>query len=550
MTEFDADMMQQASALVDRFLAEPADKGDIATVGAQLGRYPRGMVAVGARCRCGRPLAVITRPLVDGRIPFPTTMYLTSPEAVKAASHLEADGVMREYNARLAEDEDLRRAYEHAHMMYLAFRHALAARLGDSEEHIEGTSAGGMPTRVKCLHALVAQSLVMGPGANPIGDDALARMRDEFTPDACRCVPLDKADAGTRARRASTRGGTAEGQRDGQADDGAPSVTVAGIDCGTNSIRLKIARVDANGIHDVVPRMLRVVRLGEGVDKTHRFAEDALERTYAAAREFAEVLATHDVDALRFVATSATRDARNREEFEDTIESILGVRPEVISGTEEADLSFLAATAMTTRDDLEPPFLVVDLGGGSTELVVGGAGNEATTVCAAFSMDIGSVRMTERHLHADPPTQQEVDDTVMDIDRHIDEAFAHVPAGTVNTIIGVSGTVTTMTALAMGLTQYDHAAVDGVRMDFATAFDVDDRFLHMTREERRAYKTIHPGRIDVVGGGALIWNRVLARVAEAAFDDHGKVIDSYVASEHGLLDGLVLDLGRRLLAKR
>lgn len=550
MTEFDADMMQQASALVDRFLAEPADKGDIATVGAQLGRYPRGMVAVGARCRCGRPLAVITRPLVDGRIPFPTTMYLTSPEAVKAASHLEADGIMREYNARLAEDEDLRRAYEHAHMMYLAFRHALAARLGDSEEHIEGTSAGGMPTRVKCLHALVAQSLVMGPGVNPIGDDALARMRDEFAPDVCRCVPLDKADAGKRARRASMRGGTAEGQRDGQADDGAPSVTVAGIDCGTNSIRLKIARVDANGIHDVVPRMLRVVRLGEGVDKTHRFAEDALERTYAAAREFAEVLAMHDVDALRFVATSATRDARNREEFEDTIESILGVRPEVISGAEEADLSFLAATAMTTRDDLEPPFLVVDLGGGSTELVVGGAGNEATTVRAAFSMDIGSVRMTERHLHTDPPTQQEVDDTVMDIDRHIDEAFAHVPAGTVNTIIGVSGTVTTMTALAMGLTQYDHAAVDGVRMDFATAFDVDDRFLHMTREERRAYKTIHPGRIDVVGGGALIWSRVLARVAEAAFDDHGKVIDSYVASEHGLLDGLVLDLGRRLLAKR
>ena len=169
---------------------------------------------------------------------------------------------------------------------------------------------------------------------------------------------------------------------------------------------------------------------------------------------------------------------------------------------------------------------------------------------AAFSMDIGSVRMTERHLHTDPPTQREVDDTVMDIDRHIDEAFAHVPAGTVNTIIGVSGTVTTMTALAMGLTQYDHAAVDGVRMDFVTAFDVDDRFLHMTREERRAYKTIHPGRIDVVGGGALIWSRVLARVAEAVFDDHGKVIDSYVASEHGLLDGLVLDLGRRLLAKR
>lgn len=550
MTDFDAETMRQAQDLVDRFLAEPASDEDVETVGAQLGRFPRGMVAVSARCRCGRPLAVVTRPLVDGRIPFPTTMYLTSPEAVKAASHLEAEGLMKEYNARLNEDDDLRRAYERAHMMYLAFRHALAMRLGDGEEHIEGTSAGGMPARVKCLHALVAQSLVMGPGVNPVGDDALARMRGEFDADVCRCAPLDEGRAARRARRHAA--GRGEGGTQGSQAAPKPSVVVAGIDCGTNSIRLKIARVDADGIHDIVPRMLRVVRLGEGVDETHRFADDALERTYAAAREFAAVLAEHRVDALRFVATSATRDAENRKEFEDTIESILGVRPEVISGTEEADLSFLAATAMTSRDDLEPPFLVVDLGGGSTELVVGGdgEGTPATQVRAAFSMDIGSVRMTERHLRSDPPTQRQIDETVADIDAHIDEAFEHVPAGCVNTIIGVSGTVTTMTALAMGLPEYDHAAVDGVRMDFLTAFDVDDRFLHMTREERRRYRTIHPGRLDVVGGGALVWSRVLARVAEAARADHGKVIDSYVASEHGLLDGLVLDMGRRLLSAR
>lgn len=556
MTDFDAEMMQRAEELVDRFLAAPASEEDVEVVGAQLGRFPRGMVAVGARCRCGRPLAVVTRPLVDGRIPFPTTMYLTSPEAVKAASHLEAEGLMKEYNARLAEDEDLRRAYERAHVVYLAFRHALAARLGDDETHIEGTSAGGMPTRVKCLHALVAQSLVMGPGVNPIGDDALERMSGEFDADVCRCAPLDEGRVARRARRHAaerdTRDERGEGNERNEESASEPSVVVAGIDCGTNSIRLKIARVDADGIHDVVPRMLRVVRLGEGVDETHRFADDALERTYAAAREFAAVLAEHRVDALRFVATSATRDAENRKEFEDTIESILGVRPEVISGTEEADLSFLAATAMTSRDDLEPPFLVVDLGGGSTELVVGGDGEAmpATKVRAAFSMNIGSVRMTERHLHSDPPTQRQIDETVADIDAHIDEAFAHVPAGTSNTIIGVSGTVTTMTALAMGLPEYDHCAVDGVRMDFLTAFDVDDRFLHMPREERRGYRTIHPGRIDVVGGGALIWSRVLERIAEAARADHGKVIDSYVASEHGLLDGLVLDMGRRLLAER
>ncbi|PLS25597.1 Ppx/GppA family phosphatase [Bifidobacterium imperatoris] len=329
------------------------------------------------------------------------------------------------------------------------------------------------------------------------------------------------------------------------------SVTVAGIDCGTNSIRLKVARVDANGMHEVVPRILRVIRLGQDVDKTHRFADEALERAYVAAREFADVLAEHPVDGLRFVATSATRDAENREEFEDGIEKILGVRPEVIPGTEEADLSFLGATSVVNRDDLEAPYLVVDLGGGSTELVIGGDGITAPTtqVQGAFSMNIGSVRMTERHLKNDPPTDEEIAQAIADIDEHIDEAFQHVDAGKARTIIGVSGTVTTMTALAIGLKEYDHSVVDGYRLGLEEAYAIDDKFLKMTRAERREYKTIHPGRIDVVGGGAVVWNRVLAKVSEAAEQDHGTPINSYVASEHGLLDGIVLDYGRRLLAQ-
>ncbi|NMM93042.1 Ppx/GppA phosphatase family protein [Bifidobacterium oedipodis] len=330
------------------------------------------------------------------------------------------------------------------------------------------------------------------------------------------------------------------------------SVTVAGIDCGTNSIRLKVARVDEHGMSEIVPRILRVIRLGQDVDKTHRFADEALERAYEAAHEFAGVLAEHQVDGIRFVATSATRDAENREEFEDEIEKILGVRPEVIPGTEEADLSFLGATAVVRRDDLKPPFMVVDLGGGSTELVVGGDGEHApaTQVQGAYSMNIGSVRMTERHLKTDPPTQAEIDEAIADIDAHIDEAFKHVDAGKARTIIGVSGTVTTMTALAIGLTEYDHTVVDGYRLPVDEAYAIDDKFLRMTREERRAYKTIHPGRIDVVGGGAVVWSRVLQRVSEAAQADHGEPIDSFVASEHGLLDGIVLDYGRRLLAER
>lgn len=536
---------------VKHLLETPASDAERAIVELQIGRFPRGMVAVGARCACGKPLVVITRPCLEDGTPFPTTCYLTSPEAVKAVSRVEADGIMREFNELLQTDEEVKKQYEQAHKYYLTFRHALAVALGDSEEHISDMSAGGMPVRVKCLHALLAQTLVMGKGVNPIGDMVLERIKDEFNPSVCRCstpwsddakeieteVVVDEKNA-SNASNASKNSDCEE-----------KSVTVAAIDCGTNSIRLKIAKVTKRGMKDIVPRMLRVVRLGQGIDETHRFADDALERVKAAAREFANVLKEHPVDAIRFVATSATRDAENREIFEQMMIDELGVRPEVISGTEEASLSFLGATSVVSRDELQPPYLVVDLGGGSTELVLGGDGVElpAHKVSAAYSMNVGSVRMTERHLHTDPPTEDEIQAAIDDVDRHIDEAFKVVPAGRVRTVIGVSGTVTTMAALTMGLKHYDHTAVDGVRIGLEKAYAVNNRFLRMTRERRRAYPTIHPGRVDVVGGGAVVWSRVLERLAKAAYEDHGGVLDTFVASEHGLLDGITLDLGRRLL---
>ena len=184
----DMTIIEQAETLAAKVLATPATDQDIDTVNKQLGRYPRGMIAVGARCACGRPLAVVTRPLLPGGVPFPTTCYLTGPEAVKAISHIEAEGRMKEYNDLLAEDAEVKAQYERSHELYLAFRHEIAKAVGDSEEHIEGTSAGGMPVRVKCLHALLAQTLVMGPGANPIGDLALQAIRDEFDPNVCRCA--------------------------------------------------------------------------------------------------------------------------------------------------------------------------------------------------------------------------------------------------------------------------------------------------------------------------------------------------------------------------
>lgn len=545
---------------VKRLFTTPASDAERTIVEKQLGRFPRGMVAVGARCVCGRPLAVITRPCLEDGTPFPTTCYLTSPEAVKAVSRVEADGIMREYNELLQSDEDLKKQYERAHKYYLEFRHELAVSLGDSEEHISQMSAGGMPVRVKCLHALLAQTLVMGKGVNPIGDMVLERIKDEFDPNVCRCTTPWSDDAYATETEVVVedetiaKDKTAEGEavKSDTTTCAEKTVQVAAIDCGTNSIRLKIAQVSEHGMKDIVPRMLRVVRLGQGIDETHRFADDALERVRDAAHEFAQVLKEHPVDAIRFVATSATRDAENRGIFEQMMIDELGVRPEVISGTEEAALSFLGATSVVSRDELQPPYLVVDLGGGSTELVLGGDGDclPAHKVSAAYSMNVGSVRMTERHLHTDPPTEEEIQAAIEDIDKHIDDAFKVVPAGRARTIIGVSGTVTTMAALTMGLQHYDHTAVDGVHIGLEQAYAVNNRFLRMPRDCRRTYATIHPGRVDVVGGGAVIWSRVLERLAKAAYEDHGGVLDTFVASEHGLLDGITLDLGRKLLATR
>ncbi|AKV55135.1 Ppx/GppA phosphatase family protein [Bifidobacterium actinocoloniiforme DSM 22766] len=331
------------------------------------------------------------------------------------------------------------------------------------------------------------------------------------------------------------------------------AVTVAGVDCGTNSIRLMLAQVDEAGLHPLLPRTMRVIRLGEGVDEHRRFSQEALERAWVAAREFARILAGHQMDAMRFVATSASRDAENRSEFEDGIQDILGVRPEVIAGSEEARLSFLGAVSVLEARrqpaDMSPaPYLVVDLGGGSTELVVGGDGGQAPAdqAQASYSMNIGSVRMTERHLKSDPAAAGQIRAAQADVDAHIDQAFKQVPVGGVRTLIGVSGTVTTMAALALGLKTYDSQIVDGAQVRMADIQEAGRRVLAMSRSQRAELKAIHPGRVDVIGGGALILNQLLDRLRQEAPD----LGTGFVASEHGLLDGMVLDLGRRLLAER
>jgi exopolyphosphatase/guanosine-5'-triphosphate,3'-diphosphate pyrophosphatase len=306
---------------------------------------------------------------------------------------------------------------------------------------------------------------------------------------------------------------------------------VAAIDCGTNSIRLLVADVDpdANTLTDVDRRM-EIVRLGEDVDRTGRFSPGALERTFAACLSYAEVIDRSGAQRLRFVATSASRDVANREEFAAGVRAILGTEPEVVSGEEEAALSFAGATRELAGKDYAEPFLVVDIGGGSTELVLGDTGSATPT--AAVSVDVGCVRMTERHLRSDPPTPAEVAAAGADVAAALRAAARVVPVERTRTLVGLAGSVTTVAAMALGLPAYLPERIHHARIAAADVHDVARRLLAMTHEERAALPFMHPGRVDVIGAGALILARVLDLVP---------VVD-VVVSEHDILDGIAWSL--------
>ncbi len=302
---------------------------------------------------------------------------------------------------------------------------------------------------------------------------------------------------------------------------------VAGIDCGTNSIRLLIADLgDAGGaaLTDIV-REMRIVRLGQDVDRTGRLAPEAIERTRVALSDYAATIREHRAERVRMVATSATRDAENRAAFVTMVRAVLGVDPEVITGQDEARLSFTGAASVLPS--ATGPLLVVDIGGGSTELVRGGDGR-----LRAHSMDVGCVRLTERHLHDDPPSAAQIDATVDDLRAAIAAARADVPLDPDVTFVGVAGTVTTVAAIALGLQRYDASAIHGSTITAGQVHDVTDLLLRMTRDERAALPVMHPGRVDVIAGGALVLRTLV--------DESG--VDAVVASEHDILDGIALSL--------
>ncbi|MEU1123057.1 Ppx/GppA phosphatase family protein [Streptomyces sp. NPDC005899] len=305
---------------------------------------------------------------------------------------------------------------------------------------------------------------------------------------------------------------------------------VAAVDCGTNSIRLLVADLDpATGAFTELDRRMRIVRLGQGVDRTGRLDPEALERTFAACREYASVIRELGAERTRFVATSASRDAENSETFVRGVLDILGVEPEVVSGDEEARLSFDGATKeLAGGDHLQKPYLVVDIGGGSTELVVGD-----DEVRAARSVDVGCVRMTERHLMrdgvvVDPPAPEQVAAIRADVDAALDLAAETVPLADAATLVGLAGTVTTVAAIALGLREYDSAAIHHSRISASQVREISARLLASTHEERAAIPAMHPGRVDVIASGALVLLAVMERTGAR----------EVVVSEHDILDGI------------
>jgi exopolyphosphatase/guanosine-5'-triphosphate,3'-diphosphate pyrophosphatase len=307
---------------------------------------------------------------------------------------------------------------------------------------------------------------------------------------------------------------------------------VAAVDCGTNSLRLLVADVDLDrGELTDVERRMAIVRLGQGVDQTGRLASAALARTAGVLRDYADVIAATAARSVRMVATSATRDASNTAEFTRQVKEILGVAPEVLTGSEEALLSFTGATAELAAAGQEGPFLVADIGGGSTEFVLGSTAPEEE-LPRAISVNIGCVRMTERHLNGDPPTAAELAAATADIDAALDAVTDAVAVRQARTLIGLAGSVTTVAGIAMGLPAYDAARIHHARVCAADVHEVTRSLLAQTRAARAAIGVMHPGRVDVIGGGALILDRIVQRFG----------FSEVLVSEHDILDGIAWSL--------
>jgi exopolyphosphatase/guanosine-5'-triphosphate,3'-diphosphate pyrophosphatase len=449
---------------------------DVRLVASQLGREPTTPFTVVARCPGGHPLAIRNRPFdAEGR-PFPTLFWLTCPAAVRAVSRLEAEGWIGRLNERTRSDRAFEEALDGAHVEYARERAREAAPAASFG------GVGGARSGIKCLHAHYANHL--GGGDDPVGVWVAQRIE-----------PVHEDERGGR---------------------------VAVVDLGTNSIRLLVASEGERGSLEEFARDMVITRIGAGVDETGRLDPSALDRTLAVLRRYAARARALHADSVLVSATSAVRDVRNREGLERAVRRLAGAPLRVIDGEHEARLSFDGATGGL---DLPTPFLVVDVGGGSTEIAFGGE-----NVDAAASVPVGSVRLTERFVRHDPPSPNELASVRAEVRR----ALEHAPmalAREAATVVAVAGTATTVQGIALGLDRWDPEATHRTWLSLADASRVAEVLAGMTTAERAAIPVMPPGREDVIAVGAVVLSEIMAVLR----------VDRVLVSETDILDGLALE---------
>jgi exopolyphosphatase/guanosine-5'-triphosphate,3'-diphosphate pyrophosphatase len=454
-------------------------------VAAQLGREPTAEFSVVARCGNGHPLVIRNYPFDRHGAPFPTLYWLTCPTAVRAVSRLESEGWIKRLDERAATDGELGAALDEAHRRYAAERGRWAA------EAAEWGGVGGVRRGIKCLHAHYANHLA--GGADPVGS-WVAERAEPIHPD----------------------------------ED--PTGRVAAVDMGTNSIRLLVARPEGADLAELARDMV-ITRLGRGVDRTGRLDPGSLRATMDVLQRYVLRARALGAGRIRVGATSAVRDLADRGALEAEVRRIAGVDPEVLTGEDEARLSFLGATADVGAGG---PVVVFDIGGGSTELVRG-----AETPERAVSVDVGSVRITERVRPADPPTLDDLEAMRRLASEGLARAERVVPSDEGATLIGVAGTTTTVQALALGLDRYDPEAIHGTTLRRHAADDVLARLAGMTVAQRRDLPVMAPGREDVIVAGASILVEILRRWRAEACR----------VSERDILDGLAIEMVRSSAAR-
>ena len=463
-------------------MAPELREADLLAVRDQLGREPTTPFSVVARCGGGHPLVIRNAPQDAQGEPFPTTHWLTCPDAVRAVSRVEAEGWIARLNERYDEDPAFRASVDAAH------GEAAADRARDLPGARGWGGVGGTRRGLKCLHAHYANHLAGG-------DDVVGRWV------ADRIEPIHPD------------------QRSGR---------IAVVDQGTNSCRLLVLEP---GPTAAVPpgelaRDMVITRLGQGVDARGALDPGAIQRTEAVLARYCRRARALGAERIRVGATSAVRDATNRETFADVVRRHAGTELEVIDGTHEAALSFLGGTR--GLDPAGGPFLVLDIGGGSTEFVVGRAPGLADD---AVSTQMGSVRLTERCVRHDPPDDGDLDALRLEVGSRLDEAEASVPAGSARTFVSVAGTATTMQAIALGLERYDPDRIHRTWLSTADADGVLRELVAMTNEGRTALPVMAPGRGDVIVAGAVVLTEVMRRFG----------FERTLVSETDILDGLAFE---------